>query len=79
MAATTKGSCIGSWNGRILLHLDPQDPQLKLIVKWLYEALKKTDNNATVGTGECQETLLTMKKKTTDCFCSVFARFEKVI
>ena len=73
---TTKGSCIGSWNGRVLLHLDPQ---LKLIVKQLYETLKVTHNNALVGTGECQETFLTMKKITTDCSCSVFARFEKVI
>ena len=73
---TTKGSCIVSWNGKILLHLDRQ---LKLIVKQLYETLKWTDNNALVGTGECQETFLTMEKKTTDCSCSVFARFEKVI
>ena len=53
--------------------------QLKLIVKQLYETLKGTHNNALVGTGECQETFLTMKKITMDCSCSVFARFEKVI
>ena len=60
VVTTTKGSCIVSWNGKILLHLDRQ---LKLIVKQLYETLKGTDNNALVGTGECQETFLTMKKK----------------
>ena len=58
--SNTKDSSLGSWNGKILLHLDRQ---LKLIVKQLYETLKGTDNNALVGTGECQETFLTMKKK----------------
>ena len=58
--SNTKDSSLGFWNGKILLHLDRQ---LKLIVKQLYETLKWTDNNDLVGTGECQETFLTMEKK----------------
>ena len=52
IVSTTKDSCISSWNGKILLHMDPQ---LKLIAKQLYEALKTSDNKASVGTRERQK------------------------
>ena len=52
------------------------DPQLKLIAKQLYEALKTSDNKASVGP-ENVKNLPNNEGKTTDCPCSGFAILEK--
>ena len=74
IVSTTKDSCLSSWNGKILLHMDPQ---LKLIAKQLYEALKTSDNKASVGP-ENVKNRPNNEGKTTYCPCSGFAILEKI-